>query len=108
MDSRLLTTPCQVVTITAGVLDEYGDATRTETTITTACHLQQDQSSEGAADAVEESRWHVYLPGDVVLGGVDHLVIGGEAYALTGDPWPVIRPSTGRVDHVECVARRVR
>jgi hypothetical protein len=96
------------VTITAGAVDEYGDATRTEASVDTICHLQQDQATEGANSAVEETRWRIYLPGDAVLGGIDHLEIAGESYALTGDPWPVIRPTTGLVDHLELQARRVR
>jgi hypothetical protein len=108
VDDRLLTTPCTLVSITAGALDEYGDATRTETSTDTRCHLQQDQAVEGENAAVEETRWRIYLPADVSLSGIDHLEIASEAYALTGDPWPVIRPTTGQVDHVECQARRVR
>lgn len=107
MDSRLLTTPCQIVTVVAGSLDEYGDATRTSSTASTTCHLQQDQSSEQGG-VIEQSRWRVYLPASVSLSGADHLVINGDSYNLTGDPWPVIRPTTGKVDHVECLAERVK
>lgn len=107
MDLRLLTTPCTIVTKTAGSLDEYGDATITEASVTTRCHLEQDQSFEQAG-AVEETVWRVWLPPSAVLDGVDSLVIGGARYNLTGDPWPVIKPTSGTVDHLELHAKRTR
>lgn len=107
MDSRLLTTPCDVYTVSAGALDEYGDATLTTSVANTTCHLEQMQSNEGESAAVEETRWRVWLPAGTSLDGLDYLVIAGARYALTGDPWPVIRPTTGVVDHLELQARRV-
>jgi hypothetical protein len=107
VDARLLTTPCTIITKTAGALDEYGDATITEASTVTRCHLEQDQSFEQAG-AVEETVWRVWLPPDAVLDGLDSLLISGSRYNLTGDPWPVVHPPSGRVDHLELHAKRVR
>ena len=107
MDERLLTTVCTIVTFAEGTADEYGDATPSETQAATVCHYEQVTSSEAEGAAVEESEWRVWLPASAAgVSGADRLIIGGESYTLTGDASPLIRPTTGLVDHVECIIRR--
>jgi hypothetical protein len=108
MDSRLLKTPCTILAVTSGAVDEYGNPTDVETSRTTRCHIEQDQSFESDAGSLEQTVWRVWLPADAVLDGVDSLQISGQRYNLTGDPWPVIRPTTGLVDHLELRAKRTR
>ena len=108
MDARLLATPCTIVTVTDGAADEYGDATESTATTSTVCHYRQLKADELAGGAVEQTQWRVYLPADAALSGADRLVIAGSTYTLTGDPYPVIRPTTGLVDHVEVTVKRTR
>lgn len=108
MDERLLTTPCTVVSVSAGTADEYGDDTESTAETATMCHYRQLQTKEFEGKSVEQSVWRVYLPGSVSLSGADRLVIAGESYALSGDPYPVRRPTTGLVSHVECLVERTR
>jgi len=106
VDNRLLATPCTIVSTSDGTADVYGDAVEQSLTIDTTCYYEQKQTSEVEGGAVEESRWLVILPASVSPKGTDRILIGGLSYALVGDPWPAIRPQTGLVDHVECIARR--
>ena len=108
MDARLLTTPCTIVTVSDGTADVYGDATEDTETTSTYCHYRQLRSDEPEGAAVEQSQWRVYLPADTSLTGADRILIGSDSYTLTGDPYPVIRPTTGLVDHVEATVERTR
>lgn len=108
MDSRLLTTPCTIVTISAGTADVYGDATEGTATTSTVCHYRQLKADELQGAAVEQTQWRVYLPAATTLSGADRVIIAGNTYTLSGDPYPVIRPTTGLVDHVEATVERTR
>ena len=109
MDERLLTTTCTIVTTSEGTADVYGDATPSETQTSTVCHYEQVKSSEVEGAAVEETQWRVWLPASAAgVSGADRLIIDSESYTLTGDADPLIRPTTGLVDHVECIVKRTR
>lgn len=108
MDDRLLTIPCQVYTVTAGALDEYGDATITTSFVTTVCHIEPLQASETGGEVVEETLWRIWLLPSVSLDGLDSVTITGQRYSLTGDPATWINPRTGILEYQELKARRVR
>ena len=108
MDERLLATPCTIVSVGAGTADVYGDATESTTSTDTVCHYRQLSASELEGKAVEVTQWRVYLPGTVSLVGTDRLTINSDSYTLAGDPYPVRRPTTGLVDHVEVLVERAQ
>jgi hypothetical protein len=74
--------------------------------IETLVHIEERAVSEPAgAGEASVADFRVFLPRDVAtLDTGDALVVDGEVYEFTGEPWPVV----GRydeVDHVEADAR---
>lgn len=104
----LIRIPCTLHQANVGGLDEYGDATQTETDVSTTCYIEQTTSFEqGDNDRnIEVSRWKVYLPAGLTVTGADSLTVLGDRYAFYGDPWPAQSARTGQVHHIEGMVTR--
>jgi hypothetical protein len=105
----MLKTPCTLVTRTQdGPPDEYGNPTWTEVERPTMCELQQAGATEEIGDAVQASRWRVFLPADAPVRGWDAIRLDdGTLLELAGDAWPVRNLLTDAVSHVEAEALRI-
>lgn len=88
--------------------DEYGNEIPGVTLIDTICELQQRQRSEpGDEDETSDSTWTLFLLPSDALGTGDVVIVAGERYEVTGEPWPARNPRTGVVEHIEATVRRV-
>lgn len=88
--------------------DEYGNVVPSATTSTTRCYMAQQSRLELGLDNVEKERWAAYFPGDLLLDANDRVSVAGGDYEVIGQPWPVVHPATGDVDHLEATLERRR
>lgn len=88
--------------------DEYGNVVSSATTSATRCYMAQQSRTEVGLDSIERERWATYFPGDVLLDANDRVVVAGAEYEVIGQPWPVVHPATGDVDHLEATLERRR
>lgn len=86
--------------------DEYGNIVPSATTSVVRCYMSQQSRTEVGLDSIERDRWAAYFPGDTALDANDRVVIGPDEYEVIGQPWPVMHPATGDIDHVEATLER--
>lgn len=106
MIERLLTRPCTIRRTSPGATtNDYGDTIAEIVEVTTRCALQQRQRTENEAE-LSDTGWILFLPAGTQLDTNDVVVIDGDEYEVTGDPWPVMNELTNAEDHVEASLRR--
>jgi hypothetical protein len=88
--------------------DEYGNVVPGATTSTVRCYMAQQSRTEIGLDNIERERWAVYFPGGTALDANDRVAVGANEYEVVGEPWPVVHPLTGDVDHLEATLERRR
>lgn len=88
--------------------DEYGNIVTSATTSTTRCYMAQQSRTEVGLDNIERERWATYFPADTALDANDRVVVEAGEYEVIGQPWPVVHPATGFVDHLEATLERRR
>jgi hypothetical protein len=105
----LLTLDCTITSRAgSGTIDDYGDETTDETTVTTVCELQQQQRNETTdPGTIADSTWLLILPAGTTIGPGDSVTINGDGYELVGEPWAARNPRTELASHVECTVKRV-
>lgn len=108
MLAALLNRPLTIVNRTdSTAIDEYGNAIPTETLVETVGELQQVQRSEPVAEGeLSDTRWLLVLPAGTVLNTGDAVIVDGEMFEVTGQPWAARNPRTGAQSHVEATCRR--
>lgn len=107
MIAQLINRPCVIIARTTDSEDEYGNETTAESLVETVCELQQTQRSEQSDRAeLSETTWTLFFLPDTDVQTNDTVVVGGESYELTGDPWEARNPRTGVMSHIEATARR--
>lgn len=99
----LLVTACVIhhVENDATARDEYGNITTDATTTTSRCYLAQQSRTENNLDNIERERWAGYFPATDLIDANDAVTVGGDEYQVVGQPWAVVDPVTGTVDHLE-------
>jgi hypothetical protein len=107
--AALMKMPCTLLTRAQdGAPDEYGNPTWTAQERPTVCELQQAGATEELGDAVQASRWRLFLPADAPARGWDGIRLDdGTVLELAGDAWPVRNLLTDAVSHVEADVVRV-
>jgi hypothetical protein len=107
--AALMKIPCTLLTRAQdGPADEYGNPTWQAQERPTFCELQQAGATEELGDAVQASRWRVFLPADAPVRGWDGIRLeDGTLLELAGDAWPVRNLLTDTVSHVEADALRI-
>ena len=105
----LMQTPCTLLARTQdGPADEYGNPTWQEAEQETRCGIEQAGASEELGDAVQVTRWRVYLPADAPAEGWDVIrLANGTTLQLAGNAWPVRNFRTDEISHVEAEAVEV-
>ena len=105
----LLTLDCTITSRAgSGTVDDYGDETTDETTVTIVCELQQQQRNETTdPGTIADSTWLLILPAGITLGAADTVTIGGDAYEVIGEPWQARNPRTQAASHIEATVRKV-
>jgi hypothetical protein len=88
--------------------DEYGNIVPSATTSTTRCYMAQQSRTEIGLDNIEKERWAAYFPAGIALDANDRVAVDGNEYEVIGQPWPVMHPATGLVDHLEATLERRR
>lgn len=102
-----MTQPCTLIRRSASAsTDDYGDEIRAETLVQTYCELQQRASDE-TSDEVAGTSWIAFFPATLTIDQDDAIVVDGDKYELTGEPWKVRNPRTKQVSHIEVSLRRV-
>lgn len=112
MISELLNTPCTITRRSdSGTDDAYGNATSETATTTTVCELQQvprrSDAESGAHDDLSDTQWQLFLPAGTQINTDDKVTADGQAFEVSGAPWPVRDPETQTVSHIEVNLRRV-
>lgn len=104
----LLNRTCTIVhSSTSDDTDAYGNPVPGETVTDVACELQQVQRTEPAGHGeLSRTDWLLILPASTLLATGDQVLVDGEAYEVTGDPWRARNPRTGLEHHVEATLRR--
>ena len=107
--ATLLNRACTITSRTFdGSVDDYGDETATETSVSTVCELQQQRRDETGDPATRAaSTWALFLPAGTTIGPADTVTIDGDDYELVGEAWPARNPRTQTVSHIEATVRRV-
>lgn len=88
--------------------DDYGNVVTVTTETEVRCYLAQNSRTELGLDNIERDRWALTVPAGTALDANDVVRIGPAEYQVLGDPWPVVHPATGDVDHIEATLERHR
>jgi len=107
MLDQLLNRTCVIETRVPGGRDEYNNETDSVVEVSTVCELQQRQRTEtGDRGEVSVTEWMLVLPASTDLSTGDTVLVDGDRYEVTGDPWQARNPRTQAVSHVEATVKR--
>jgi hypothetical protein len=113
--TRLLTTPATLRRISTTTENAEGTPVLTVINESVMVHIEQRGSGSRAATTENQddhldvtTGWRLFTASGVSIGPADEVVIGTETYGVDGQPWQVLNPRTGEVDHIEAnlVTRR--
>jgi hypothetical protein len=106
--SHLMTQTATLHHVTETGVDEYNDATTSETTTESACLLQQTARIEQTAGGLVTTESLVlFLPADAEVDALSKVTVDGQTYELDGPPSKPFNPLAGAVGHIEATVRRV-
>jgi hypothetical protein len=93
-----------------GTLDEYGNDVPSETVISTVGFMERGRKM-GMTEAeregwIEESAMMLILAAGTPVHAEDVVFVDGVSYSVSGEPWNVMNPRLGAVDHMELTVIR--
>lgn len=111
-----MTIPCTISTRTQDddSVDEYGNPTEDETTVSTLCWHHQGTGRAGTRYSDEETGLAVmesdeetfYWPPGTAVRSTSAVTVDGVTFEMDGPPWEAKHPRTGQVEYVMGTARR--
>lgn len=106
--TTLINRDCAILRRSAsGETDDYGNETRTDTIVPTACELQQrSRDEEDDQGELSDTLWTAFFLPDEDIETGDALVVDGHVYEMVGSPWRAKHPLTQVVSHIEATLRR--
>lgn len=106
--TMLINRPCVIAhRVPSDTTDDYGNEIPGESLTSTVCEIQQRQRSEPADQGeTSDTEWVVFLLPAEDLHTGDRVIVDGESYEITGDPWRARNPRTQAESHIEATARR--